>query len=1145
MAAIIESWFEQDLKKPVQVQVLNGNVFSQDHNGNLVGVKVYDGGEPATLTGSVNAYCILPDGTTVPVDGTRQDNTAYFMVPQSALAVPGTIRIVIKLTETDANDDVTNVTTLAAILSTVYRSKTDTVITPSSQVISDWSQAIAAEIQNCADARTSLGGIIAAEYSTTKTYAVGEYVMKSGTLYRCTTAVTTAGAWSTNSSKFTEVKLGPDVSDLKSAMRIEQKGTRQIVAGDIVDGGVSTSTPLVPTSSSNRIRTTGLIPVYNGMIISFTPGTNAARMMCYKFYENLQPTSDSFAWNTTAKEIVVDFDGYVAFCFRNNGENGGTEIHSSDYDAQIFLYSKTRSDFNGEVKSNPVYDLSYASGIINYQGNIETNNKWIRSANNSVKAKTIQHGDAYFVSAEYVANVHIYTSNSFSNSTWVDKIYSRVNGYIPIPDGYIGKYAAIAVQKIGHENDDISADLETIKEKILYLCPSMKLDEEIVAKRYVDLTFPVAAGTHCMNNGKYYRAKQDITTREDFDASKWTRRTVGGEINDIEEETAEHIRMAGLTLPLDILSDRRYVSRTSQTVNYSWDEERTKLNVSGTASPSNSTYNLSATISTAVTPGEKLYVMVTFTGSNISFDIVTYDSNKENAKAIASFNKTGIYTVTIPQNAYYIHARAKVKAGDTASGTVEGYVTRNAPNGVIPVPIVSSENPLGLHVIPESTGVLNVIRRARQMTDIKWTPGATISRGFYPTSDTRAGGPRYIGQFTAGTEYTGVPYSMNLHNEVGTDIGLDTFATSAAEPRSIMALVKPAPQDNPEKVDEQVYYGTICSNLTSYALNLPLIESEYYPDIPGLELISPVNGLNLDDIKLADILQKNGHCAMITDIIYDDLGNVTMIEVSEATLYGNSNIQHRNGQYGGKSRRYMLTVEGFFTQYIEFNVMRYAYLDNIPYIPNPYAPMVDEGSPLAYTDFPCVPYLGNKCSVSRNDDEWKVKILLNNSVHTHMVVEKNGTAWNENGTTDPYDISGLDNITVNCDRDYGVYKAYLIQVADNEIKRKTISCTWVVRPSQTITATVSGDTVNITTTVSGTLFKPWAVTFGDTAAASLANRGQYNTFYKVWDSYTVTDNGNGTYTYSFSVPYPESHNANVRVFIRSEEYGVGSTGKDL
>ena len=126
--ARIECWFEQDLKKPVRVQTISGNVFSLDHNGTLVGVKVFDNGSPATLAGTVTAYCILNDGTTVPVAGTRDGNQAYILMPQSALAVPGPIKILIKLT------DGTVITTLAALVSMVYQTETDTVITPSSGV---------------------------------------------------------------------------------------------------------------------------------------------------------------------------------------------------------------------------------------------------------------------------------------------------------------------------------------------------------------------------------------------------------------------------------------------------------------------------------------------------------------------------------------------------------------------------------------------------------------------------------------------------------------------------------------------------------------------------------------------------------------------------------------------------------------------------------------------------------------------------------------------------------------------------------------------------------------------------------------------------------------------------------------------------
>ena len=40
--------------------------------------------------------------------------------------------------------------------------------------------------------------IIADDFDSTSTYAVGDYVVYDGKLYKCTTAVTTAGAWDSN-----------------------------------------------------------------------------------------------------------------------------------------------------------------------------------------------------------------------------------------------------------------------------------------------------------------------------------------------------------------------------------------------------------------------------------------------------------------------------------------------------------------------------------------------------------------------------------------------------------------------------------------------------------------------------------------------------------------------------------------------------------------------------------------------------------------------------------------------------------------------------------------------------------------------------------------------------------------------------------
>lgn len=57
---------------------------------------------------------------------------------------------------------------------------------------------------------------LAADYSSSKTYSVGEYCIYNGTLYRCTTHITTAEAWT--AGHWAAAVLGDDVSNLKSAI---------------------------------------------------------------------------------------------------------------------------------------------------------------------------------------------------------------------------------------------------------------------------------------------------------------------------------------------------------------------------------------------------------------------------------------------------------------------------------------------------------------------------------------------------------------------------------------------------------------------------------------------------------------------------------------------------------------------------------------------------------------------------------------------------------------------------------------------------------------------------------------------------------------------------------------------------------------
>ena len=64
------------------------------------------------------------------------------------------------------------------------------------------------------EAGAGAAGVTASAYSSSRTYAVGDYVIHNSNLYRCTTAITTAEAFT--AAHWTQVVLADDVTDLKS-----------------------------------------------------------------------------------------------------------------------------------------------------------------------------------------------------------------------------------------------------------------------------------------------------------------------------------------------------------------------------------------------------------------------------------------------------------------------------------------------------------------------------------------------------------------------------------------------------------------------------------------------------------------------------------------------------------------------------------------------------------------------------------------------------------------------------------------------------------------------------------------------------------------------------------------------------------------
>ena len=128
-----ETWLQADLRKPAQVQALRGVMFSQDNQGDLVGVEVYDGGAPVALSGSVMGYIVKDNGETVGVTGQCAENRAWIVLPANAYDVVGMLHIAIQWKESSA--DTSPALTLGMCAVYVQRTQTGDIVTPEYRIL--------------------------------------------------------------------------------------------------------------------------------------------------------------------------------------------------------------------------------------------------------------------------------------------------------------------------------------------------------------------------------------------------------------------------------------------------------------------------------------------------------------------------------------------------------------------------------------------------------------------------------------------------------------------------------------------------------------------------------------------------------------------------------------------------------------------------------------------------------------------------------------------------------------------------------------------------------------------------------------------------------------------------------------------------
>lgn len=367
-------------------------------------------------------------------------------------------------------------------------------------------------------------------------------------------------------------------------------------------------------------------------------------------------------------------------------------------------------------------------------------------------------------------------------------------------------------------------------------------------------------------------------------------------------------------------------------------------------------------------------------------------------------------------------------------------------------PVADAASRMGLHTIPDSLGALNIVKRCRQMTDIKWTPAVDLPRLMLVQKSGQATeGENYEGVFKAGVEYTGIPYGrandMGSYDYdygfVGSYINLQTFVTAISNPGSIVSK-----ESRFVLADhETTKYAAVCSALTCYALNVAYVPTASINNIAGLDRIGKLNdsGTLLDQsvFHVGDVLNlPQYHTAMITDIIKDADGNVQVIELSDASTAGLADKNYADGQIGGVCRRKGWTLEQIYAagSWGDYDLLRYRYAATVPYTPSPYVDVGGECNMWRIIHYPCMPYPGEGFTYYAGHIPNTDIVISPDLGYGYLRVFKDGMEF----TGSPFTVAAdAEKVSVGFS-EAGSYEAYLCNIEAGVETVASYKCHWTV-----------------------------------------------------------------------------------------------------
>jgi hypothetical protein len=204
-----------------------------------------------------------------------------------------------------------------------------------------------------------------------------------------------------------------------------------------------------------------------------------------------------------------------------------------------------------------------------------------------------------------------------------------------------------------------------------------------------------------------------------------------------------------------------------------------------------------------------------------------------------------------------------------------------------------------------SQGQINIVKRARQLHEVEWTP--LEDRWQWD----------YMGVFKAGTTYTGVPYGQPIYTGyVGYYISVSDFVESVNNNSSKFYTTysqynKIAPA-----------YSCDCSGFVSYAWGLPVRRTTY----TLVDVAQKVSDQSIYSLQVGDCLNKRvSHVGLVSDVGYDDSGNIISVEIMEQTTPST-----RLTRYGAGGTKTLAQLQ---SDYLNdgYVIYRYSNRDNVSY----------------------------------------------------------------------------------------------------------------------------------------------------------------------------------------------------------------------